>query len=85
VEINETHGDDEMSHMARRNPRSVEEMHRLLADRQAIFVPRSDAEIDAEYGADDGEDRDPPCLSDDELEARSYVERPGQQFIRPGY
>lgn len=74
-----------MSHMARRNPRSVAEMHMLLADRRALEVPRSDAEIDAQYGADDGEDRDPPCLSDDELEARSYVERRGRQYIAPGY
>lgn len=74
-----------MSHMARRNPRSVAEMHMLLADRQALEVPRSDTEIDAEHGANVGEDRDPPCLSDDELEARSYVDLRGKQFIRPGY
>jgi hypothetical protein len=57
----------------------------LLADRMVLEVPRSDAEIDAQCGADDGEDRDPPCLSDDELEARNYVERRGRQFIRSGY
>lgn len=74
-----------MSNMARRNPRSVAEMRTLLADRMALEVSRSDAEIDADRGQDDDEDRDPPCLSDDELEARSYVERRGRQFIRPGY
>jgi hypothetical protein len=74
-----------MTHMARRKPRSVAEMRMLLADQMKLEVPRSDAEIDAQYGADVGEDRDPPCLSDDELEACSYVERCGRQYIRPGY
>jgi hypothetical protein len=71
--------------MARRNARSVAEMRSLLADRMALNGPRPDAEIDADLGPDDSEDREPPCLSDDELEARSYVERRGRQFIRPGY
>lgn len=74
-----------MSNMAHRNPRSVAEMIALLADRMVLEVPRSDAEIDAQYGADVGEDRDPPCLSDDELDARSYDERRGRQYIAPGY
>ena len=74
-----------MTHMARRNPRSVAEMRSLLADRMALNGPRPDAEIVADLGPDDGEDRDPPCLSDDELEARSYVERHGRQYIAPGY
>jgi hypothetical protein len=71
--------------MAPRNPASVTEMLLMQDDRMAVYVPRSDAEIDAEYGAEYDEDRDPPCLSDDELEARSYVERRGRQYIAPGY
>lgn len=74
-----------MTHMARRNPRSVAEMLTMLADRMAVHVPRSDAEIDADCGSDNGEDRDPTYVSDDELEARSYVERRGRQYIAPGY
>lgn len=74
-----------MTHMAHRNPASIAQMLTMLADRMAVHVPRPDAEIDADLGSDDGEDRDPPCLSDDELEARSYVERCGRQYIAPGY
>lgn len=53
----------------RRNPSSVAEMLSILADRMALEVPKSDAEIDAMYGADDAEDdakwddRDPAYLT----------------------
>lgn len=74
-----------MTHMACRDPRSVGEMLTMLADRMALNGPRPDAEIDADLGPDDSEDRESPCMPDDELEERSYVERRGGQFIRPGY
>lgn len=74
-----------MTHMAPRNPASIAQMLTMLADRMALNGPRPDAEIDADLGPDDGEDREPPCMPDDELEARSYVERRGRQLIRPGY
>ena len=53
----------------RRNPGSVAEMLAILADRMALQVPKSDAEIDAMHGDDDAEDdakwddRDPAYLS----------------------
>ncbi len=53
----------------RRNPGSVAEMLAILADRMALQVPKSDAEIDAMYGADDADedakwdDRDPAYLT----------------------
>ena len=53
----------------RRNPGSVAEMLAILADRMALEFPKSDAEIDAMYGADDAEDdgkwndRDPAYLT----------------------
>jgi hypothetical protein len=53
----------------RRNPGSVAEMLAVLADMMALQVPKSDAEIDAMYGADDADDdakwddRDPDYLT----------------------
>lgn len=64
----QVHAPDAVSAL-RRNPRSVEEMLAILADRMALEVPKSDAEIDAMYGADDADDdakwddRDPAYLT----------------------
>ena len=74
----------------RRNPASVAEMLAILADRMAMEVPKTDAELAIDYPEDDADDdakwddRDPEFYSDERIMERVEATAERRGFMKIG-